>query len=63
MKDEGEIGLRHIANGLFWPFNQAHGIVTEILAQTRIFKLFWMTETIKIKVIPVYARNYVNFNQ
>ena len=60
---EGEISLRHIAEGIFGPLDQAHGIATEILAQPRIFKLFRMVETIKIKVIPVYARNYVNFNQ
>ena len=62
-KDERKIGLRHIAGGLFRPLDQAHGIVTEIFTQACIFKFFWLIESIKIKVIPVYARNYVNFNQ
>ncbi len=52
-----------MARGFFRPFNQANGIVAEILAQTSIDKLFRVVETIKIKVIPVYVRNYVNFNQ
>lgn len=49
--------------GLLRPFDQADGIVAEIFGHTSISKLFWIIETIKIKVIPVYARNYVNFNQ
>lgn len=52
-----------MAGGLFGPLDQTHGIVAKILAQPSIFKLFRMIETIKIKVIPVYARNNVNFNQ
>ena len=52
-----------MAGGLFRPLDQTHGIVAEILAQPSIFKFFRMIETIKIKVIPVYARNYVNLNQ
>ncbi len=62
-EDEHEIRRRNMARGFFRPFNQADGIVAKILAQTSIDKLFRDVETIKIKVIPVYARNYVNFNQ
>jgi len=62
-ENQDEIGRRHIINGLLGPLDQAHGVVSEVLAKTGILKLFWFIETIKIKVIPVYARNYVNFNQ
>jgi len=62
-ENEGDVRRRDMAGGLFGPLDQTHGIVAEILAQPSIFKLFRMIETIKIKVIPVYARNNVNFNQ
>ncbi len=62
-EDEHEVGRRNVARGFFRPFNQTDRVVAEILAQTSIDKLFRVVETIKIKVIPVYARNYVNFNQ
>ena len=62
-KDERKIGRRNMPSGFLWPFDQANGILAEIFAQTSIGKLSWIIETIKIKVIPVYARNYVNFNQ
>jgi hypothetical protein len=42
---------------------KANGIVTEIFAKPCIQKLFWKVETIEIKVIPVYPRNHINFNQ
>ena len=48
-----QIGRRYIAHRLLWPFDQTNGIATEIFAKTGIFKLFWLIETIKIKVIPV----------
>ncbi len=62
-EDEREVGRRNMARGFFRPFDQTDGIVAEILAQTSIDELFRVVETIKIKVIPVYARNHVNFNQ
>ena len=62
-KNQDEVGRRHIIDGLLGPLDQAHGVVSEVLAKTGILKLFWFIETIKIKVIPVYARNYVNFDQ
>ncbi len=58
-----EVSRRQAALGLFRPFDQANGIVTEILAKPCIHKLFWKVETIEIKVIPVYPRNHINFNQ
>ena len=62
-KKQDEISRRHIIDSLLRPLDQTHGVVSEVLAKTGILKLFWFIETIKIKVIPVYARNYVNFNQ
>ena len=60
---KGKVGARKIAVRLVRPLDQAHGIVPKILAKSGIFKLCCFIETIKIKVIPVYARNYVNFNK
>jgi epoxyqueuosine reductase len=62
-EDEFEIGRRHLAGGFFGPLDEAHAIIAEIFGKTGICKLFRLIEAIKIKVIPVYARNYVNFNQ
>ncbi len=63
MKTKDKISRRHVSSGLFRPLDQAHCIFTEIFAKAGIVKLFWFIESIKIKVIQVYARNYVNFNQ
>ena len=60
---EREIGGRDEAGRFLGPLDQTHGVIAEIFVQPGIGKLFWIAETIKIKVIPVYARNYVNFNQ
>ena len=62
-EDQREIGLRHVAGSLFGPLDQAHGVFSKILTKAGIVKLCWFIESIKIKVIPVYARNHVNFNQ
>jgi hypothetical protein len=51
------------SGSLFGPLDQANGIVTEVLAKPCIQELFWKVETIEIKVIPVYPRNHINFNQ
>jgi len=63
MEDKDEVGRRHLACSLVRPLDQAHGIVTEILAKPCIHELFWKVEPIEIKVIPVYPRNHINFNQ
>lgn len=62
-KDQREISRRHVTSSLLRPLDEAHAIIAEIFAKAGIFKLCWVIESIKIKVIPVYARNYVNFNQ
>ncbi len=62
-KDEFEVGFRNIACCFFGPFHQTQRVIPKILAEPCILKLFCLIESIKIKVIQVYARNYVNFNQ
>ena len=62
-EDQREISRRHISSGLLRPLDEAHAIIPKIFTQAGIFKLSWLIESIKIKVIPVYARNYVNFNK
>lgn len=63
VKAKDKISRRHVSGGLTRPLDQTHCIFTEIFAKTGIIKLFWFGESIKIKVIQVYARNYVHFNQ
>ena len=58
-----EIRLGNITRRLFGPLDETHRIRPKVLAEPRILKLFCFIEPIKIKVIQVYARNYVNFNQ
>ncbi len=62
-KDEREVCLREIAGSLFRPFDKADTVISEIFFQSSIDKFFRIIETIKIKVIQVYARKYINFNQ
>ena len=58
-----EIRLGNITRRLFGPLDETHRIRPKVLSEPRILKLFCFIEPIKIKVIQVYARNYVNFNQ
>lgn len=58
-----EIWRWPVFGSLFGPLDQANRIVTEVLAKPCIQELFWKVETIEIKVIPVYPRNHINFNQ
>ena len=44
---------RDEAGRFLGPLDQTHGVIAEIFVQPGIGKLFWMTETINIKVIPV----------
>lgn len=52
-EDQFHIGERHVATRLGRPFDQADSIRTEVFTQAGIDKLFWIIETIKIKVIQV----------
>lgn len=58
-----EVGLWNISCRFFGPLDQTDRIVPKVLTKPCILKLFRFTESIKIKVIQVYARNHVNFNQ
>jgi epoxyqueuosine reductase len=58
-----EIGWRKIWGGLVGPFDQANAVSGEILVKPRIEILFCLIESIEIKVIEVYSRNWMNFNQ
>ena len=49
--------------GFFRPLHQANGSAVKVLFQAGIVPLFWMIESIKIKVIQTIPRNYVKFNQ
>jgi len=62
-KNQFEIGVRNITCRFFRPLNQGYRVIPKILAEPCILKLFCFIESIKIKVIQVYARNHVNFNQ
>ena len=53
LQRDAQIGRRDATSRLVGPFDQTNGIFTEILGQTGIIELFWLIETIKIKVIPV----------
>lgn len=61
--ENDQVGRRYIADRFSRPFDQTYGITTEIFAKPCIRKLFWNVKSVEIKVIPVYPRNYVNFNQ
>ena len=63
MEAQNKVGRRQIAGRLLRPLDQTNCIVAEILAKPCIQKLFRKVETIEIKVIPVYPRNHINFNQ
>ena len=58
-----EIGFRNITCRFFGPLDQTDRVLPKVLTEPCILKLFRFTESIKIKVIQVYARNHVNFNQ
>ena len=58
-----EIGLWNITSRFFGPLDQTDRVLPKVLTEPCILKLFRFTESIKIKVIQVYARNHVNFNQ
>ena len=62
-KDKFEIGFWNISCRFFGPLNQTYRVVPKILTEPCILKLLCLIESIKIKVIQVYARNHVNFNQ
>ena len=62
-KDKFEIGFRNISCRFFGPLNQTYRVIPKILTEPCILKLLCLIESIKIKVIQVYARNHVNFNQ
>ena len=58
-----EIGFRNMTCRFFGPLDQTDRVLPKVLTEPCILKLFRFTEAIKIKVIQVYARNHVNFNQ
>ena len=58
-----EIGFRNMTCRFFGPLDQTDRVLPKVLTEPCILKLFRFTESIKIKVIQVYARNHVNFNQ
>lgn len=62
-KNQFEIGVRNKTCRFFRPLNQANRVIPKVLTEPCILKLFCFIESIKIKVIQVYARNHVNFNQ
>jgi epoxyqueuosine reductase len=63
MEHKDDVSRRHLPGSLLGPLDQANGIVSEIFAKPCINELFWKVEPIEIKVIPVYPRNHINFNQ
>ena len=58
-----EVGFRNMTSRFFGPLDETHRIIPKVLSKPCILKLFCFIESIKIKVIQVYARNNVNFNQ
>ena len=58
-----EVGFRNMTSRFFGPLDETHRIIPKVLPKPCILKLFCLIESIKIKVIQVYARNNVNFNQ
>ena len=58
-----EVGFRNMTSRFFGPLDQTDRVLPKVLTEPCILKLFRFTESIKIKVIQVYARNHVNFNQ
>jgi epoxyqueuosine reductase len=67
MKDDAQVGRDEIGLCFVRPFDQADArcapLFGKVFIQTRIEKLFRLIEPIEIKVIEVYSRNWMNFNQ
>jgi len=51
MNAEAQVCRRYAALSAFRPLNQADSIFVKVFTQTRIEKLLWRLEAIKIKVI------------
>ncbi|HEX5612264.1 MAG TPA: hypothetical protein VFX67_06400, partial [Burkholderiales bacterium] len=58
-----QVRRRQQAGGALGPLHDAERIRREVLPESCILPFLILLETIKIKVIQVYARKVINFNQ
>lgn len=58
-----QVRWREQAGGTLRPLHDAQRIRREVLPESCILPFLVLLETIKIKVIQVYARKVINFNQ
>jgi hypothetical protein len=58
-----QVGRGKVRLRLLGPFDQTDAITGKVFIEARIQIFFSLIEPIKIKVIEVYSRNQMNFNQ
>lgn len=60
-KTDLDVRLRNVGQGLVGPFDEADAFACEIFVQPGFEEFVWCIESIKIKVIQIYSRNYIRF--